>query len=173
MEKPEVWPQHDPKRVYRNCSVDGSGDVISYYALLLHRIMSHCHVASEFSLWTIQNQRRRKKLAHAKWFNESNIETAKLFDERKAHQAAYVEDLARFQETLQDLCDNVPSYRMCPSQTPMHEQVLKVAGKCSNCSNSMCSRDVAATCSTVCGCDWRICLKCMNGCVETRGHSSR
>ena len=48
----------------------------------------------------------------------------------------------------------------------MHEQVLKAACKCSNCSDLMCSGDVVATCGTVCGCDWRICSKCMHDWLE-------
>jgi hypothetical protein len=107
-----------------------------------------------------------KRLAHAEWLIESNKETAKLLEKSKASAAAHAENLARFQQTMQHFYDDVPSYRMCPRQTPMHEQVLKAAGKCSNCSDSMCCGDVAATCNTVCGCNWRICSKCMQDWLE-------
>ena len=107
-----------------------------------------------------------KRLAHAEWLIESNKETAKLLEKSKASEAAHAENLARFQQTMQHCYDDVPSYRMCPRQTPMHEQVLKAAGKCSNCSDSMCCGDVAATCNTVCGCNWRICSKCMQDWLE-------
>ena len=44
----------------------------------------------------------------------------------------------------------------------MHEQYLDAAAKCSHCPDSMCSGDLAAFCGADCGCDWRMCMKCMN-----------
>ena len=67
---------------------------------------------------------------------------------------------------LQKLNDDVPSYRMCPSKAPMYEQNLNAAGKCNNCFDSLCSGVVVVTCGRACGCNWTICVKCMNDWVE-------